>query len=184
MLRNNQPYDQDVETVTDAFPGAEVVPGVPDAGTIQAAEAPSASLVKMRGDFRQPFLAMPWVDQGEAAARLAIQIAMGSAADAGKEIEARSVRNLKLVNKVHTITEIALSESTYGDSSAGPDFYAVVSAVFPDGEIFTYSIGGWIPLAQLAAKFTGQGADGFPWRCQIIATPSRQGNPAYRYVDA
>lgn len=154
---------------------------VPGRGDVEAAAAPSAALVKMRADFREQFATFPWVDQSESGAMLALQILSGDPTEAGGEIESRSVRNLRLVNKVHTVTEVACAESTFGEQSAGPDFYLRVSAVDLDGAIFQYSIGGWIPMAQLAAKFVG---GLLPWRCQITAQPSRQGNPAYRYVDA
>ena len=177
MLRNNQPFDQDVETVTDAFPGAEIVER--PAGEPAVVQTPA--LIKSKTDFRNLYVELPWIDSGETAALLAMQIATGSAEAAGQDIESQSVRNLKLVNKVHTITGLALADSSMGEN-AGPDFYARIEAVNADGEIFTYSIGGWIPLGQLRAKYGVILANG--WRCQIIATPSRQGNPAYRYVDA
>ncbi len=154
--------DTETALVEAAFPG-----------TVEA----SPRLIESQKTFKAMFTEFPWIDSGETAALLAIQIASGSPADAGKDIEAQSVRNLKLVNKVHTITEVALAESSLGGN--GPGFYARVSAVNTDGEVFTYSIGGWIPLGQLRAK-----ASTFPWRCQIVETPSREGNAAYRYVDA
>lgn len=175
------PFDQDaVGNVVEAFPGTEVVPG-PSRADVAEVAAPSAVLVKMRSEFRQAFEGLPWIDQGETSARLALEIALGDPTKAGEQLEARSVRNLKLVNKPHTITEIALAESTYGAESAGPDFYALVSAADANGEQLTYSIGGWVPLGQLCAIVKG---GRLPWRCMITATPSRQGNPAYRYVDA
>lgn len=169
---------ESTDALERAFPGSNVE--VVEQGTEVQSIVESAALMRSRNEFRALFTELPWIDSGETAARLAIQIASGSADDAGRDIESQSVRNLKLVNKVHVITEIALAESSMGENS-GPDFYARVSAADTNGEAFTYSIGGWIPLGQLRAKFAG-GA--FPWRCQIVATPSRQGNPAYRYLDA
>lgn len=181
MLRNRE--ETTADDVAEAFPGStvQVVEGstpVAVGASEVAKPVESAALVKSRTDFRNLFAELPWIDSGETAALLAIQIATGDADVAGKDIESQSVRNLKLVNKVHTILDFALAESSMGENS-GPDFYARVSAIDSDGSPFAYSIGGWIPLGQLRAKFSV-----LPWRAQIVATPSKQGNAAYRYLDA
>ncbi len=143
---------------------------------------PSASLVKRQDDFSALFAEFPWIDQAETAALLAMQIATGSPEAAGQDIESQSVRNLKLINKVHTITEVALMKSSAAYAANGPGFFARISAANADGEAFTYSIGGWIPLGQLRAKYPVIVAKG--WRCQVTELSSSEGNPAYRYVDA
>jgi hypothetical protein len=174
LHRNSNP-----EPALDPFEGEGQTISSTSVETVTVGEvlAATPALIRAKADFRELYTELPWIDSGETAALLAIQIATGDPADAGKDIESQSVRNLKLVNKVHTIVDIALADSSMGEN-AGPDFYARVSAVDADGSPFSYSIGGWIPLGQLRAKYGT-----FPWRCQITAQPSKQGNPAYRYTD-
>ncbi len=122
---------------------------------------------------------LPWVDSSEAGVDIALSLAMGDPLAVGEPLEARSVRNLKLANKPHTITSFAIARSSiWTPASPGPPVYASIEAAWSDGEAFGYSIGGWRPLGQLVAKHGH-----LPWRCQIIEIPTGQGNPAYAYID-
>ena len=128
------------------------------------------------------FATLPWLETGDAAVKVALQIATGDPEKAGEQLEARSVSNLKMLNKVHTVNAFALSRSTYATpENGGCPVFASVEAIDQDGEIFGYSIGGWKPVSQLAAWHKG---DKLPKRVQVIGIPTGQGNPAYAYVDS
>ena len=124
-----------------------------------------------------------WLDTDEAGLRLALQIAEGDADAAGQSIETRSVKNLKLANKVHTVTDFTLARSSFYDETdpRSCPIYAVVEAADADGQVFSYSNGSWKPLGQLYAKRKG-GA--LPWKCLIAEIAVKSGNAAYSYVDA
>lgn len=184
-------FDQETAEVGDAVHGEIVLPREPRELVLSDGER--VSLPVALGDYRPQsesearFLALlndvPWTVQGDAAVQMALATALGDPDKAGEQPEARSVRNLKLKNKVHAIIGFALSiSSKFADSSgrACPVF-AQVEARFTDGEIFAYSIGGWGPVGQLLAWHRG---DKFPHTVQIVEVPSDKGNPAYRYVDA
>lgn len=164
-------FDQDAMTTEEAAQalGATIVPA-----------APSAALTSLE----ERFARVPRIEEGETAIRMALDILNGDPDAIGAELQKRSVRELKLANKVHVVTDIALARSTMQSDSGGPQipYYALVEAVWPTtGETFSYSIGGAITLAQLVAWYS---AGKLPHQVLIIEVPSRQGNPAYRYVDA
>ncbi|MHB1472505.1 MAG: hypothetical protein ACYCV4_02580 [Dermatophilaceae bacterium] len=186
-------FDQDeAETMTIASSDVATVNKV-FGGGVEIAEATKLRLPEALGDyipatateakFLDTLVELPWLAQGDAAVEMALSIALGDPEKAGQEMEGRSVKNLKLVNKRHSIAEFALSiASKFDDSSArGCPVYAQVIAALPDGDKLEYSIGGWGPIGQLVAWHRG---GLFPRMVMIIAVPTGKGNPAYRYIDA
>jgi len=165
------PFDQDAET-----PGTAVTP------------AGSSSLddYKPRSEVERELVAiladLPWLESGDAAMRMALSIATGDPDKAGEQLEARTVSNLKLIGKTHTVTSFSLSRSTFATpENGGCPVFASVEAVDAFGEVFGYSIGGWKPVMQLAAWYKG---DKLPHVVQVIGIPTSKGNPAFVYVDA
>jgi hypothetical protein len=163
-----EPFDQDAEQA--------VVP----------AGASSLDDYKPRSEVEKELVAiladLPWLETGDAAMRLALSIATGDPEKAGEQLESRTVSNLHLLNKVHTVTGFALSRSTFATpENGGCPVFASVEATNADGEIFGYSIGGWKPVMQLAAWYKG---GKLPRSVQVTGIPTGKGNPAYAYVDA
>ena len=138
---------------------------------------------EVEGQFLALLADQEWIDTEEAGLRMALQIATGDPAKAGESMETRSVKNLKLANKRHLVTGFALSLSSFyqPENASSCPVYAVVEAVDADGSPFSYSIGSWKPLGQLVAKKRG---NLLPWSTLIAEVPSKNGNPAYSYVDA
>lgn len=165
------PFDQDA-----VDPGTDLV----------ASGSASLDDYKPRSEVEAELVAvlakLPWLESGDAAMRMALSIARGDPDKAGEALESRTVTNLKLVGKTHTITAFALSRSTFATpENGGCPVFASVEAIDAFGEVFGYSIGGWKPIMQLAAWYKG---DKFPHVVQVIAIPTGKGNPAYAYVDA
>jgi hypothetical protein len=165
------PFDQDA-----VDPGTDIV----------ASGSSSLDDYKPRSEVERQLVevlaTLPWLESGDAAMRMALSIATGDPEKAGEALEARTVSNLKLIGKTHTITAFALSRSTFATpDNGGCPVFAAVDAVDAFGEVFGYSIGGWKPIAQLAAWYKG---DKLPHTVQVQGIPTGKGNPAYVYVDA
>lgn len=182
-MTDTVPFDQDAAEKPDA----PVAPAQP--GTIVTSPALPVALADYtpRSDVEAQFLSLladqDWLDTEEAGLRLALQIATGDPEKAGESMETRSVKNLKLANKRHVITGFALALSSFyqPENASSCPVYAVVEAADADGEAFSYSIGSWKPIGQLVAKKRG---NLLPWSAEIKEIPTKQGNPAYSYVDA
>ena len=175
---------------------AEIVPSGPIGAIGEVIERPK--LPAMLGDytprsadeakFLELLCDLDWVESEGAGLRMALQIAEGDPDKAGEAMETRSVKNLRLANKVHVVTGFALSLSSFYDpaSASSCPVYAQVEAVTLEGEPFSYSIGGWKPIGQLRAKAEAPkaGKNGFPWRVVITELATDKGNAAYSYADA
>jgi hypothetical protein len=165
------PFDQDA-----VDPGTAVtVAGSSSLDDYKPRSQVEAELVAILGE-------LPWLESGDAAMRMALSIATGDPDKAGEQLEARTVSNLKLIGKTHTVTSFSLSRSTFATpENGGCPVFASVEAVDAFGEVFGYSIGGWKPVMQLAAWYKG---DKLPHVVQVIGIPTGKGNPAFAYVDA
>jgi hypothetical protein len=123
--------------------------------------------------------ACTWATEENAAISIANRILSGATAeDVGAELAGRSVTQMGLVGVPFIITGFSFTESSY---EKGPGVFANVEAAFEDGEIFSFSVGGWGPIPQLV-RWNELGA--FPVKVKIIQIASKDAgkNPAMRFV--
>jgi len=181
------PYDQDaedraVEMAENRFGATEIVPAA-GPSKLPAALGDYKPVTEAEAEFLALLVELPWIEDGDAGIRMALDTALGDPEKAGEAREGRSPRNLKLKNRAHTVVSFALARSSLFTDSTGRQcpVYAQVEATWPSGEVLSYSIGGWGPIGQLVAWHHG---GLFPHPTMIVEIPTGKGNPAYRYQDA
>jgi hypothetical protein len=131
-------------------------------------------------EFTERLNACTWATDEDAALSIAqLIMAAETPEEVGAEITGRSVTKMGIVGVPLLLRSFSLALSDY---EGGPGAYALVDAVNQaTGEAFTFSIGGWGPIPQLARW---EELEAFPVKAKIIQIPSKTPgyNAAMRFV--